>query len=96
MSALQISQLAPVNDLNELDVLDQESINGGLFGFSFPNLLGGTKTKFNRKTETLIKEGVQTGGHVSQNIFHGANLDKPQIANVGSNISIMIYDGQTP
>ncbi|MEO0969524.1 MAG: hypothetical protein AAFX80_14650 [Cyanobacteria bacterium J06639_18] len=49
MSALQISQLVPVNDLNELDVLDQESINGGLFGFSFPNLFGGTKSK--SKTE---------------------------------------------
>lgn len=90
MSALQISQLTSANDLNELDVLAQESINGGLFGLSLPNLFGGTKTKTKFDRKTVTEGNNQAGGHVSQNIFHGSNFDQPQIANNGSNVYIMV------
>ncbi|KST65251.1 hypothetical protein [Mastigocoleus testarum] len=74
MSALQISQLAPVNALNELDVLDQESVNGGFFlSLSYS---GGTK--LTRITEL---KNVFSGGNPP-------NLKNQVVATGGSTVVI--------
>ena len=56
MAALTIYQLTPANDLNEVDALEQESINGGFF-FNLSNSGG---TKLERKT---ILQAVFNGGN---------------------------------
>lgn len=75
MNSITISQLTPVNNLSELNLLEQESVNGGFFSFLFS---GGSKTELTRITEL-------------KNLFSGGNppsLKNQVIATSGSTVII--------